>query len=104
MTVRSPWSLVRLANLTSAANVGLQVGYNWYRHGKHEFGPDDLGLVVYRLEVPGAREPGPDSEPGPDGSTTLQIVGICLVDYLREKELLVDAEAERLNDAFNNRG
>jgi hypothetical protein len=77
--------------------VGLQVCFNWRLHTSGELGRDDPAGILYRLTVPGAREPGAGSP-----STALQVVGLYLVDALRDQGLVEEEDADRLVGAFNN--
>ena len=90
-------SLARVAFTTQNANILLQVCIHDYRVANGELNEHDPAAVLYRMDIPGRRDP----EPG-GYSTRLQILGIGLTNDLRELGLLGDDEAERLLARFNN--
>jgi hypothetical protein len=97
LAVRSPTSLARLAHITGWANVRFGVSVDEYRKANGGLNKSDPAGILYRIEIPGLREPEPN-EP----ATTLQILGIYLADDLREQGILEEDEARRLEMMFNN--
>lgn len=97
LDVRSRRSLAWLAHLACWANVNIQLCIDGYKETNGGLKGDDPSSILYRVTIPGQREP----ESG-GFSTTFQIVGIYLVDYLLARGLLDNDEAHQLTSAFNN--
>jgi hypothetical protein len=97
LALRSRRSLAWLAHMACWANVNIQLCFDGYKETNEGLKVDDPSSILHRVTVLGPREP----EPG-GYSTTLQIVGIYLADYLLERGVLDKAETRRLTAAFNN--
>ncbi len=95
--IKNPSSLARLAHVGHAANVRMNVWLDEYRLANGELSKHDPSGILYHLDIRGPREPEPDGH-----TTTLQRLGIYLVDELRDLGLLENQEASKLEMAFNN--
>jgi hypothetical protein len=93
LAIRSMPSLARLARITADADVRLSVEIDEYRR----LGRDDPEGIVYVLQVPRQPESGPG-----ESASTLQVLGLYVVDFLLEVGLLHRDDADRLIGAFNN--
>ncbi len=91
LKVRSPGSLARLAHITLSANVLLVVEVAWGWQGAE----DDPACVRYDLRVPCDPEPY-------DPPSSLEVVGIYLVRYLKKSGQLPRSEADGLLRTWNS--
>lgn len=97
LAIRSPASLARLAHMTGWANVRFGVTVDEYRKANSGLSKSDPSGILYRVEIPGPRDPRPNAP-----ATTLQILGINLVHDLQEQGILEEDEARRLQVMFSN--